>query len=114
MTRTALQHHRAVVGRIRSLYDIAQLAYLLDGLCNSQYGAKIEAELEGDGSQVPAMIAKAMQDVGAALVTMTQEEVAEAIAAAGPAAGDRAGPSPLARGNFTGWLDRARRVGGAR
>jgi hypothetical protein len=106
MTRTAQQHHQAIVAQVRGLYDISRLAYLLDELCNAHYGAQIEAALEGDDSAVPAMLAKAMQDIGAALIAMTAEEVAEALASAGP--GGRSAGSPLMRGNVLAWLDRAR------
>lgn len=73
--------HPAGVGiHIRGLYDIGRLAWLLDDLCYAHYCAEIETAFEGDESAVPAMIAKAMQDVGAALIAMTEEEVAEALA----------------------------------
>lgn len=76
--------HRGGIGVAfkRGLYDIGRLAWLLDSLCDAHWSAKIEAALEGDDSAVPGMIAAAMQDLGAALVAMTAEEVSEALAAA--------------------------------
>lgn len=64
----------------RSLYDIGRVAWLLDCLCDEHYSAAIEKALEGDNSAVPAMLAKAIQDLGAALIAMSVEEVTEALA----------------------------------
>lgn len=73
--------HRGGVGvMVRGLYEIGRLAWLLDCLCDAHYCAQIESALEGDDSAVPGMIAKAMQDLGAALIAMTEEEVKEALA----------------------------------
>ena len=80
----AVRAHRRGLGVTlkRGLYDIGQLAWLLDWLCDAHWSAKIESALEGDDSAVPGMIAEAMQDLGAALIAMTAEEVGEALAAA--------------------------------
>lgn len=76
--------HRGGIGvMVRGLYDIGRLAWLLDSLCDAHWSAQVEAAFEGDGSQVPAMLAKAMQELGAALIAMTEEEVGEALEAAG-------------------------------
>lgn len=79
---------------IRSLYHVGELAYALDQLGWLRDSAGYEAELEGDGSAVPAMIGEAMQQLGAALVAMTAEEVAELLATAKPDADDVAGLEP--------------------
>lgn len=73
-------HPGGVGVMLRDLYDIGRLAWLLDCLCDAKYCAEIEAALEGDGSPVPAMIGKAMQELGAALLAMAEEEIAEALA----------------------------------
>jgi HK97 family phage prohead protease len=71
--------------KVKDLYDVAQLAYLLNSLGYIEDSAEWEAEIEGDGSKVPAMLGAAMQQLGAALIAMTQEEVAELL---GEEAGD--------------------------
>lgn len=63
----------------RGLYDVGRLAYLLDELGWVKYSAEWEAEVEQDGSTVPAQIGEALQALGAALVAMTAEEVAELV-----------------------------------
>jgi len=76
--------HRSGIGvMVRGLYDIGRLAWLLDSLCDAHWSAQVEAAFEGDNSQVPAMLAKAMQELGSALIAMTEEEVGEALEAAG-------------------------------
>jgi hypothetical protein len=66
----------------RGLYDIGNLACLLEGLGWIKNAAEWEAEIEQDGSNVPAMLGEAMQQLGAALIAMTQEEVGELIGGA--------------------------------
>ncbi|WP_316172423.1 HK97 family phage prohead protease [Bradyrhizobium sp. SZCCHNRI2049] len=66
--------------KVKSLYDIAQLAYALGGIGCLQRDSAWEAEYEGDGSQVPAMLAEACRQLADALIAMTQEEVAEMLA----------------------------------
>jgi len=61
----------------RGLYEVANLAYLLQGLGWVHNCAEFEADIENDASTVPAMIGEALKQVGAALVAMTQEEVEE-------------------------------------
>lgn len=73
--------HRA--GRLtftRGLYDVAQLCYLFTQLGWHVDEAKFEAAIEGDASEVPAMLVAVLADLGDALIAMTIEEVAEALA----------------------------------
>ena len=74
--------HSAAAGRpcVKSLYDVGQLAYLLSSLGWLQEEVAWEAEFEGDGSRVPAMLGEAMQQLGATLIAMTAEEVDELLA----------------------------------
>lgn len=71
------------VGKIaftRGLYEVANLCYQFESLGYTVDCAKWEAAIEGDDSQVPAMLAAVLQDLGDALLAMTKEEVAEALA----------------------------------
>ena len=73
--------HRAGAGVVvRSLYDVGCLASLLSELGWVQSSAVWDAEISGGGSQVPAMLGTAMQQLGAALIAMTEEEVAALLA----------------------------------
>lgn len=63
--------------KIKGLYDVAQLAYLLSSLGYIEENAEWEAEYEGDNSPVPQMLTDALRQLGAALVAMTVEEVGE-------------------------------------
>jgi HK97 family phage prohead protease len=111
--------------RGKGLVDLGQVAVILESLGFVQARARIEAALEGDGSKLPAQLAEVMQDLGAALVAMTAEEVAEAVADAQGSSGqegdlgdlDRAdvavvlaATSPLAR-RFRAALCRAKAGG---
>ena len=64
----------------RGLYDVAQLAYLLEQLGYVQNSSEWESEFEDDDSNVPAMLAESMKSVADALLAMTAEEVAELLA----------------------------------
>jgi HK97 family phage prohead protease len=64
----------------RGLYQVAQLCYLFEELGYHVDMAKWEAAIEGDASTVPAMLAAALTDLGDALLAMTAEEIAEALA----------------------------------
>jgi HK97 family phage prohead protease len=64
----------------RGLYDVASLCYLFEQLGWQIDCAKWEAVIEGDGSKVPAMLAAVLADLGDALLAMTAEEIAEALA----------------------------------
>ncbi|MFY9294001.1 MAG: HK97 family phage prohead protease [Methylorubrum rhodinum] len=81
--RKALRSPRVVV---KSLYDLSSLVHALDLLGSVTQGAKWEAEYEGDGSTVPDQLAEACRGIGAILVAMTTEEVAEFIAHIAPEA----------------------------
>lgn len=61
----------------RGLYEVSWLASLLESLGYLEDMVEWEAEQEGDGSAVPAMLADALRRLGAALVAMTTEEVTE-------------------------------------
>lgn len=63
--------------KFKSLYDVAQLAYLLQELGWIEDCAVWEADVEGDDSQVPALLVEAMRQVGTALLAMTAEEISE-------------------------------------
>jgi hypothetical protein len=64
----------------RGLYEVAQLAYALSSLGGVQCSIEWEAAIEEDGSEVPAELKAAMKQLGAVLVKMTAEEVAELVA----------------------------------
>jgi HK97 family phage prohead protease len=64
----------------RGLYHVGWLAWILEDLDCLTESVNWEAALEEDGSAVPAMMAEAMQKLGAILIAMTTEEVAELIA----------------------------------
>jgi HK97 family phage prohead protease len=76
----ALQRAPAHIVFKRGLYDVASLAYLLESVGYAHSTAEWEKEYEGDDSEVPAMIGEALQKLGAAMVAMTAEEVAELLA----------------------------------
>lgn len=61
----------------KGLWSVVDLAGVVNGLnwvlCDTQW----EAEVEGDGSQIPARLAAALKELGAILVDMTAEEIAE-------------------------------------
>ena len=61
----------------RGLYTVSQLAYALMNISGITEDAEWEAEYEGDESPVPAMLQDCLKALGAALIAMTQEEVAE-------------------------------------
>lgn len=63
--------------KVKGLWAVARLADLLESLGWLEEDVEWEAEYEGDGSQLPAMLGQVMQAMGAALIAMTQEEVAE-------------------------------------
>lgn len=65
---------------VKGLYDVAQLAYLLDQLGWIEDCAEWEAALEGDGSKVPDMLAAVLQQLAQAFLAMANEEVSELLA----------------------------------
>lgn len=64
----------------KGLYEVGWLASLLESLGCLEDSVAFEAAVEEDESQVPAMLHDALQRLGAALVAMTAEEVAELLA----------------------------------
>jgi hypothetical protein len=72
----------------KGLWQIGQLASTLSDLNWIQGSSAAEADWEGDDSAVPGMLADAMRQLGAALIAMTQEEVAELLAELGEQEGD--------------------------
>lgn len=64
----------------RGLYQVANLCYMFEDLGWQVDLAKWEASIEEDGSKVPAMLAAVLSDLGDALLAMTAEEIAEALA----------------------------------
>ena len=69
----------------KGLYEVGQLAGLLESLGWLREGAEFERELEGDGSKVPEMLGGCLGTLADALLAMTQEEVAELLAQHMPA-----------------------------
>lgn len=64
----------------RGLCECGWLAMVLSDLSWIQECVEFEADIEGDGSPVPQKLADAMKQLGAVLVEMTAEEVAELVA----------------------------------
>jgi len=67
----------------KGMYGIAVLASILDDLGYLQAMTAYEAENEGDGSSLPAVLGEAMRSLANALIAMSREEAAELLAAAG-------------------------------
>jgi HK97 family phage prohead protease len=67
----------------KGLWEVATLAQLLSSLGYAHDYATWEAELEGDGSKVPAMLATALRALADAFIAMSQEEVSELLAGSG-------------------------------
>lgn len=63
----------------RGLYEVANLCYLFECLGYHVDSAKFESAIEGDDSEVPAMLVQVLHDLGDALIAMTKEEVEEAL-----------------------------------
>jgi HK97 family phage prohead protease len=95
----AIAARGAQLARIKGLYEVGQLASLLSSLGYVTEYAAWEAECEGDDSKVPARLAQAFAELGAILVDMTAEEVAELLARIAPetsaAAGEKSGPAAV-------------------
>ncbi|MFG1255884.1 HK97 family phage prohead protease [Xanthobacter flavus] len=68
------------IREIKGLYEVSWLACLLADLSWLEEMVEWEADYEGDDSPVPAMLTQALQQLGATLVAMTEEEVAELLA----------------------------------
>jgi HK97 family phage prohead protease len=82
--------------KVKDLYDVAQAAYALATLGYIQSSAAWEAEVEGDGSKVPEMLADAARAFADALNAMTAEETAELLAQMVPA-GEKAAAKGLCK-----------------
>lgn len=65
------------VPKFRSLYDVANLAYMVESLGYAKCCADWEKAMEGDDSDVPEMLGEALMALGEALIAMTKEEVQE-------------------------------------
>ena len=63
--------------KVKDLYDVSQLAQLLQQLGYIEDYSEWESEMEGDNSQVPQMLADALRSLADAFLAMAQEEVAE-------------------------------------
>ena len=61
----------------RGLWTVSWLACLLEDLSIVQEATEWEASAEGDGSPIPGRLLEAVKSLGAILVDMTAEEVAE-------------------------------------
>jgi HK97 family phage prohead protease len=77
ITQRSLKPKAAPRMTLKGLCAVADLAWLLQGLGWQVDCAEDEAAREGDDSPVPAMLAEALNQLGAALIAMTQEEVSE-------------------------------------
>lgn len=75
--------NRRAAPRKRGLYDVSWLAELVQSLGYLASYSSEEEEWEGDNSKVPEMLLDALKQLGAALVAMTQEEVAGLLAGLG-------------------------------
>lgn len=61
----------------RGLYEVSDLACLLASAGYLQMWVEMEAEMEGDGSDIPAKFAAALKQLGQVLLEMTVEELGE-------------------------------------
>lgn len=68
---------------VKDLWDVSCIAQLLMQLGWAHSSSAWEAEIEGDGSKVPAMLAEALRQLAAAFEAMAAEEVAELLAGRG-------------------------------
>ena len=73
----------AAAPKKRGLYDVSWLAQIVNDLGYAVAEARWETEYEGDNSPVPGQLLESLKLLGAALVAMTQEEVAELLAGLG-------------------------------
>jgi HK97 family phage prohead protease len=89
----------APVLNAKGMYGIACLASILDDLGYLQSMTAFEAEMEGDGSNLPVTLGEAMRSLANALIAMSREEAAELLAGAGAipdvVAADNAASKPL-------------------
>jgi hypothetical protein len=73
----AVEH---VLPLTKGLYEVRELASVLQSMRSITSCAAWEAKSEGDGSAVPAQLMDLLRGLGEALVAMTQEEVSEMLA----------------------------------
>lgn len=81
VTQRQLRRRAAAAPVLRGLWQVGLLAETLQSVGWLAQDVAWEAEFEQDASQVPAMLAEAMQKLADALLAMTAEEVAELLAA---------------------------------
>lgn len=77
--RIARGRHGTRAFKLRGMYGVGQLAYLLDCVAWAKTDAEIESALEGDASKVPGMLKQNLADLGETLIAMTIEEVSELV-----------------------------------
>jgi HK97 family phage prohead protease len=67
----------------KGMWGLACLCEIMENLGCLQSMTAYEAEMEGDGSNLPAMLGESMRSLGNVLIAMSREEVAELLASAG-------------------------------
>lgn len=75
--RSALLVRKLLGRKTKGLYDLGFFASLMSDFGYLASWAEWEAEMEGDGSNVPAMLISILFDMADAFMAMSQEEVAE-------------------------------------
>jgi HK97 family phage prohead protease len=78
--RSALLVRKVIGRKTKGLYDLGYLAELLSMLGMITDWAQWEAEMEGDGSNVPDMLVAVLFDLADAFSAMAAEEIAEFLA----------------------------------
>lgn len=78
--RSALLVRKLLGRKTKGLYDLGFFASLMSDFGYLASWAEWEAEMEGDGSNVPAMLISILFDMADAFMAMSQEEVAEFLA----------------------------------
>lgn len=91
----ALEHAPGVPMFKRGLQDVASLAYILNQLGYAHSSSEYEADIEGDDSEVPAMLGEAAKALAEALCAMTEEECHELLDRIGFEEGDDLGEREL-------------------
>lgn len=81
----------------KGMYGVASLACMLEDLGWAVMSSSWEAEMEGDGSKVPGMLAEGLRQLADAFVAMSQEEVSEMLASVAPD-GDKAARTKVLKG----------------
>lgn len=79
----SVEYGKAGKIKVKGLYECAELARVLMNLGFIHQGSAWEAEVEQDGSKLPALLASVLRDCAEALVAMTQEEVNELLSGHG-------------------------------